>query len=406
MPSRGIILRYLSVLAVLAIAIPGYIYYTLRPPYALYDGLFQSELKDSQDLIRNTGQRKYVKFKQLQGAGFNNQAQEILLFHHLALQTGRTYVYQPFIWRPRGEKATVPLSAFLRGPTRGSISEATFNEVCPESDVKHVRLVTNHNTQWSHAKEVLSKDDRCIVVDDWLFSWKYLGSTGIHDIWPSYQKYLNTHFEWSPQVLSVVDKTEGALNLKSNRTTKHDGSYMALHLRRGDFEGHCAWLKSRQTGFTTWTTLPLLSSSILPPALSLSSPDSIYTHCYPSLPRILSAITRLASQKPHLRRIHILHDGAFDHPLVYLQYHKLKAALMNPEWARRNGWKGGPMVQVTQSSDLKVERGERDWKVCVDMELAVRADAFVGNGYSSLSSTIVALRLARDGAKAEDIVFV
>jgi hypothetical protein len=73
MPSRGLILRYLSVLGVFVLALTGYIYYTLRPPYALYDGLFQSELKDSQDLIRNTDQRKYVKFKQLQGAGFNNQ---------------------------------------------------------------------------------------------------------------------------------------------------------------------------------------------------------------------------------------------------------------------------------------------------------------------------------------------
>lgn len=70
----------------------------------------------------------------------------------------------------------MPLSAFLRGPTRGSISEATFDEVCPESEVKHVRLVTNHNIQWSHAKQVLNRPDRCIVVDDWLFSWKSVAS--------------------------------------------------------------------------------------------------------------------------------------------------------------------------------------------------------------------------------------
>ncbi|KAJ3494864.1 hypothetical protein NMY22_g20010 [Coprinellus aureogranulatus] len=173
-------------------------------------------------MIRNKGEgRKYVKFKQLQGAGFNNQAQEILLFHHLALQTHRTYVYQPFIWRPRGENAEVPLSAFLRGVTRGSISSSAFDEVCPESEVKHVRIRgVSYEGQWKYAKEVLGGEERCVVVDDWLFSWNY-------------RKYLETHFEWSPQVLEIVDRTQADLGLQSNRSTKHDhSSYMAVHLRR------------------------------------------------------------------------------------------------------------------------------------------------------------------------------
>jgi len=181
---------------------------------------------------------------------------------------------------------------------------------------------------------------------------------------------------------------------------------MALHLRRGDFEGHCEWLKPQRTGFTTWATLPDLAHSTFPPSLDVANETSVYEHCYPSLRRILAAISHQAAERPHLRRIHILHDGAIDHPLVYLQYHKLKAALMDPGWAERNGWKGGPMVQVTQSSDLPAGRGELDWKVCVDMELAVQAGAFVGNGYSSLSSQIIALRLSRDRGSATDITLV
>lgn len=86
MHSRGIILRYLSVLAVLALALTGYILYTIRPPYALYDGIFQLEVKESQDSIRNTADSKYVKFKQLQGAGFNNQVRTFHLSHrHLLI---------------------------------------------------------------------------------------------------------------------------------------------------------------------------------------------------------------------------------------------------------------------------------------------------------------------------------
>ena len=84
------------------------------------------------------------------------------------------YVYQPLIWRPRGEKATVPLSAFLRGPTIGTISDAVFDEVCPLSEIVHISLVVDHMRQWDHAKKSLDVDNNCIIVDDWLFSWKYV----------------------------------------------------------------------------------------------------------------------------------------------------------------------------------------------------------------------------------------
>lgn len=100
------------------------------------------------------------------------QVQEILLFHHLALLTSRIYVYQPFVWRPRGEKSFVPLSAFLWGPTMGTISSAVFDEACSADDTKHISLRVPHATQWDHAKEVLGGDEPCIVVDDWILNWR------------------------------------------------------------------------------------------------------------------------------------------------------------------------------------------------------------------------------------------
>ena len=90
------------------------------------------------------------------------------------METSRVYVYQPLIWRPRGEKATVPLSAFLRGPTLGTVSDAVFQEVCPLSEIVHINLVVGYMGQWQHAKKKLNSDSKCIVVDDWLFSWKYV----------------------------------------------------------------------------------------------------------------------------------------------------------------------------------------------------------------------------------------
>jgi hypothetical protein len=56
-----------------AILLLFYLYTTYLPPEALYNQLFDAEVRDSKKLIRNERRNKYVKFRQLQGAGFNNQ---------------------------------------------------------------------------------------------------------------------------------------------------------------------------------------------------------------------------------------------------------------------------------------------------------------------------------------------
>ncbi|KAJ7497274.1 hypothetical protein FB451DRAFT_1210721 [Mycena latifolia] len=363
-----------------------YLYRQFAPPYAVYDALARSELHASLALITNNIPQKYVFFRQLQGAGFNNQVQEVLLYHHLALLTSRVYVYQPLVWQPR--RASLPLSAFLRGVTTESITSAVFDQVCPPSEVTHVSLSREADAIWEHAKDVLSGPDRCIVVDDWIFRWTFLASSAIHPIWPSFQHYLSLHFKWSDNILDMAERA---------RPTPKE-PYMALHLRRGDFEEHCRALASSQTGFTTWATLPGLNDAVFPPSLDPNNHTSIMDHCYPSLRRILDAIDSQARANPRVREMHVLHDGAWDHPLVYLQYFKLEAAVKSPERTLRAGWVGGPMKVVTHSGTLPVARGESDWAVAVDVELARTAQIFIGNGYSSLSSQIVALRLAREGA--------
>jgi len=202
-----------------------------------------------------------------------------------------------------------------------------------------------------------------------------------------------------------VNRTQTELNLRpaSVPPTAQGEAYMAIHLRRGDFEEHCKYLAETRQGFTTWVTLPTLQPSILSPKLDPSNATIVMDHCYPSLYRILDSISKQARDRPHLRTLHVLHDGAWDHPTVYLQYYKLAGALKDPEWARRAGWKGGPMLRVTHSADVPIRWGERDWSVCVDVELGRRAEVFIGNGFSSLTSQVVALRLSDEGGKVEDI---
>lgn len=178
--------------------------------------------------------------------------------------------------------------------------------------------------------------------------------------------------------------------------------YLALHLRRGDFEAHCHSLAEEHMGFTTWAALPMLNPSTLPPTLNSTN---IFEHCYPTLERILAAIDVYARARPHLRKVHVLHDGAWDHPLVYVQHYKLEAALTSVLRARAAGWVNGPMRRVTHSGSVPLEWEESDWAVTVDVELARRAEVFIGNGFSSLSSQVLALRLA-DGGSPEDIILL
>jgi hypothetical protein len=125
-------------------------------------------------------------------------------------------------------------------------------------------------------------------------------------------------------------------------------------------------------------------------------------HCYPDITRFVKVVDTYARARPHLRHLHVLHDGSWDHPLVTFQRYRLEAAL------KRSGrdWPGGPMKRVTHSGMLPIHLGEADFAVAVDVELARNAEVFIGNGFSSLSSQVLALRLGADQGRTEDITLL
>ncbi|KAE9409131.1 hypothetical protein BT96DRAFT_962330 [Gymnopus androsaceus JB14] len=364
---RVLVMIFLILLA----AILTWIYWLYRPPYALYDYLTEKELQSARasDSMSNKS-AKFVLFNQLQGAGFNNQVQEILIYHHLSL---------PFIWRPRFHQP-LPLSAFLPGPTIDGVPVSFLEQICPQDDTVYIQIDALYDDLWRTSQKILARPEKCIIITNRIMHWNYLSSSALSQVWPSFQQYLGRYFAWSPQILDITRRTQKELRLRPHQShyTQHDSSnqnqsgdsYMALHIRRGDFKSHCASLASSQTPFTTWASLSSLRDS-----------------------RILSAITLQAQAHPHVRTLHILHDASIDHPNVYIDIMKLKAALTNPDWAARNGWgESGPMRRITESSMIPIKHGEYDFTVAVDMELARWADVFVGNGYSSLSSQVVAMK--------------
>jgi hypothetical protein len=100
-------------------------------------------------------------------------------------------------------------------------------------------------------------------------------------------------------------------------------------------------------------------------------------------------------RKPGVQTAYILNDAAWDHPLVYLQRWKLAAAL-----------KDIGIRRIVHSGMIARKLGEKDWIVAADVELARNAEVFIGIGYSSLSTHVIALRLGADHGKTEDITLL
>jgi len=84
---------------------------------------------------------------------------KVLLFHHLALETSPTYLFQPLIWCPRGEDALIPLSAYLSGVTKNGVSAAVFQEVYPVEHTTRVQITFNDASKES-AKQVLGGKEK------------------------------------------------------------------------------------------------------------------------------------------------------------------------------------------------------------------------------------------------------
>lgn len=222
----------------------------------------------------------------------------------------------------------------------------------------------------------------------------FLESSALNNIWPNFAKYLKSDFAWSQHILDLTSQTLAENNLLHK-------PFLALHFRRGDFESHCKYLARTQQGFTTWATLPLVVPSVSAPFLDTSNATSIVEHCYPSLERIANAIGRQVQANQAIKDVHVLHDGAWDHPFVYVELHQLRSILRSASWSHQYGVP--PIQELTHSGLPSINFHDKDFDVMVDIEIARRANVFLGNGYSSLSTQVIALRLGADGGSVDKI---
>ncbi|KAF7325604.1 hypothetical protein MKEN_00410000 [Mycena kentingensis (nom. inval.)] len=408
-------------------------------------------------------QRSYVYFPwEAWGTGWNNVFQEQLLNTHLAYLADRGYVFVDYIARdhppfpdelPNGTRSMlhIPMNAF----TSEAYHKKWWDVECPEARVHELSLQkvneelgiggetsgVERMTRW--AKKLKEIPDDCVrVVGGTPFDYYFIISDKPASIWPAPASYGASPtlraFTWSALVTralirnyhlfaSLADSnlpahlTPSAPRRPSPDLGTVENPYpitsirplsvsappipglLALHVRRGDYEVHCRNLAGQNVHYNTWNIFgaPALQHSTdtypaLPDYYSMSdaasTPNTTLAHCYPSIPAILSkirAVRATPAQQVALSRIYIATNA--DEKWLGELVQRMKMELG---------------VAVSTSRDLagRLTREEEAVAQVVDMAVLTAAEVFIGNGWSSLTSNVVQLRLA-GGRDAETCRF-
>ncbi|SJL07168.1 uncharacterized protein ARMOST_10511 [Armillaria ostoyae] len=376
---------------------------------------------------------RYVKFSsQTQMLGWNNVLGVVLMDAHLAHESGRAYVFSDYIWEPAHYPWTkkdeydwppkTPLSALLAGPAAGglwesgddtprSVSSEWFDVVCPRSERRFIPTSeVKQHVGWSEGDVIFDKwagllreaPEPCIevttspedsfpqVFDLWLW-----GNTRILSMWERFSSSATSRLlATSPIVKSGVDRNE-YLFLPMGPRPLHPASHnpyermLAMHLRRGDYEGSCRHFSKYSSTFYGWNQLEFLPDRFtVPPGEEGPERDAVYlSRCLPTFEDVI--------RKVRLARGEYLQGTGMTLDVMYLLTNEKGQWLDELREALRvEGWN-----TIRTSRDLVWDSAEqKELSMAVDMDIARRAAVFVGNGWSTFSSNIVHRRLV-DGKK-------
>ncbi|KAF8190282.1 hypothetical protein K438DRAFT_1971153 [Mycena galopus ATCC 62051] len=106
--------------------------------------------------------------------------------------------------------------------------------------------------------------------------------------------------------------------------------------------------------------------------------DEHRRHCLPSIPEIVAKVLAVTARAPHLTRVYVITNA--EHPWL----EELTAALRTA-----HHWADG----IGTSRDLQLSWEGKFVAEALDVYVGKRAEMFIGNGFSSLSSNVVALRM-------------
>ncbi|KAI0743492.1 hypothetical protein C8Q80DRAFT_1272186 [Daedaleopsis nitida] len=370
--------------------------------------------------------------------GWGNAVQEHLLNAYLAYRSGRRFVMGNFTWNDDGSlyseyndtvkiPSQIPYSAIIRGPVVGgpfprgdhaplAVSKDYFDHLCPskheiDRNEVHGRFPPENRTSAAAVTEVwsnilsdsnascvqTSKDSGPIYTHNAIFGVR----KSLEKLWPEFAASpIITLFGWSTLVEVAFDMNrhfflpKDSLEpfLSTTPFTTNAQRYsmipglMAVHIRRGDYKQHCTTLTRWGEDFVSVNTFPDMPDQFtIPPHNEL--PDMTDVHleyyrkrCFPSIEEIVHKVVEvLDTPAGHgVRRLYIMTNGR----PTFIS--KLKAALHRvAEWD-----------SIASSRDMVLNREQRYVPQAVDQLVAQRAQVFIGNGFSTLTSNAVSMRMA------------
>ncbi|RDX54563.1 hypothetical protein OH76DRAFT_976578 [Lentinus brumalis] len=359
--------------------------------------------------------------------GWGNAMQETFLNAYLAYKTNRAFVFDNYTWS-RDESdyslynlkpipSRIPLTALIRGPISGgdfppgsgiprAVVPEHFYEVCQDRAIIASADVNDVLTNPSAGTLIQAWTDkmaphRCVeialsppeIFDEHLFA----DAGRLLDIWPHFsQSPIVQDFSWSflvelafdnnREVISPTSPFEPPLSSSPAHGLKRYSpipGLLVLHIRRGDFKGHCHDVLARRSiGFTGFNSFPSLPDQWdLPSDISDHEKRALYTrHCFPDIDMIVEHVeeVRRTAEGRGLAHVYIMTNGS---PSWVA---KLKSALRaKHDWAH-----------ISSSRDLMLNPEQKYVAQAMDMLVAQRAQVFIGNGFSTLSGMAVMLRMA------------
>ncbi|KAJ7147672.1 hypothetical protein C8R43DRAFT_889607 [Mycena crocata] len=388
------------------------------------------------------------------GAGWGNALQELLLNAELAFRANRAFVFDNYTWDRDGPPYTlygadeaagkagkliparVPLSAMIGGPLVGApfppsssnsssqphpraVSRTHFERVCPRPILLDPAVIKapldsaslpDTITAWLVALAPLGPcvqiaRDGPQVFDIWL-----LGTAArVLPYWPALATSpILTAFRWAPLVraalgdgsraLAGYNRAAGAGHRKSRHPEDAPlPGLLALHVRRGDFGEHCTTLAKWSAGFNALNSFAGWRGQerfVIPEGggWGETTPENLalyQSRCFPSIEQIVDRVREVrtdfeARTGRRLDWVYVLTNGKHG----WLA--ELAGAGMPVRVQTRHLW-----LTIATSRDLALTWEQRYVAQAVDMYIATRADVFIGNGFSSLTSNVVMFRMAR-----------
>ncbi|TCD63175.1 hypothetical protein EIP91_005872 [Steccherinum ochraceum] len=361
------------------------------------------------------------------GFGWGNFMQELILDAYLAHKDGRAFVFDNYTWDRHGPEyseyhghlipSRIPLTALLAGPIVGgpfpgvdhsprSVRKEYFDTVCPDPvKIKGNDLIDTY--VWGPTTILVEKwlerleltNSKCIEVvegSQQMFSLWTFGTTNVLSLWPDLVKSpIITGFRWSPLVEAGYAKNIPLINPPSVTHPSHYGEtypytalggLLALQIRRGDFEEHCVNLLNWGANWQGFNRFPELPDQFVavPGAGTFNISDEARAEhlkrCYPTPGQIADRVREIMQTDAgrNLENVYIMTNGQPDFIA------EVKEALRGVKaWG-----------SIKSSRDLIVTREQDYVKQAIDMLIGIRAQVLIGNGWSSMSSNIVMLRMA------------